>query len=386
MKQIPMTPELEAKIKAIVGPDTDTSGLSVFETIAINTKPLPGKRGTIFEKAVVTPLTLQQMSDSINSGNSLPLIQDHMMMGTPVGRVFEAGVFNTNDGHQELRVLFYLDGTEQTLTQKVNAGSLDEVSVSFLASQMLCSECTFDYFGAESTIENIYTLTCSNGHTIGQDGVHVRLVGLNQFTELSLVTRGAADNAKIVGKSESKLQPATRLRLAARGFEVDGLVCRASKGEDEVSFDPNKLMTDLVAAQAQVLNLTAAATAGATELAAANSARDEALGRLDALNTELASVKSELEAAKALPNNEADYQAALTFIGEVYKNILTASGAEVPAELPKTVAELSAAITEKTNGLTAILPVGGVTTSLQTENSQAKPIINSAFSNRRFDK
>jgi hypothetical protein len=59
-----------------------------------------------------------------------------------------------------------------------------------------------------------------------------------------------------------------------------------------------------------------------------------------------------------------------------------ASGAEAPAELPKTVAELTAAIKDKTNGLTAILPIGGVS---QPNNGDAKPALNaSAFTTRNL--
>lgn len=376
MKQLDMNPELEAQIKAAVGPDVVVEGLAVFEAIAINSRPLPGKRGSIFEAATVSALTLSQMADSINNGNHLPLISDHELMGTPKGRVFSAATGFAADGSVELRVLFYVDPTEETLVSKLNAGSLDEVSVSFLSSQMLCSECGWDYFGSESTAENIYTRTCANDHTVGVDGVHVLLVGLNQFVELSLVSRGAADKPKIVGKSESKLKP-SGLRLAAKGFEVDGLICRASLGEEVVSFDPNKLITDLTNSQAQVITLGADKSRLEGELTAANAQVTELTEKVSTLTTQLSEANSK-------PNNEVDYQAALSYLKDVLKNVLTASGAEVPAELPATVAELTAAINEKTSNLTAILPVGGVSTPAGSENAEKPALVASAFSVRKL--
>src|SRR5690606_3498634 len=149
----------------------------------------------------------------------LPLMSDHELFGEPKGRMFHAGLNYGEDGEIELRALFYLDETEEKLIKKLDSASLDEVSVSFLASSMLCSECGWDYFQF-GTSENFNTRTCENGHTIGEDGVHAELVGLNQFIELSLVARGAADKPKIVGKSQSKLAPQSTYRLAARGFDT----------------------------------------------------------------------------------------------------------------------------------------------------------------------
>src|ERR1044072_2378074 len=133
MKQLPMTPQLAALIKERVGDDVDPTNFAVFEAIALNTKPLPGKRGTIWERAVVPYVTLSQMVSHINAGNHQPLMAIHDLSGTPHGRLFHAGLELTDDG-PEMRALFYLDETEQTPITKLNAGSDDEVSVQFLPS------------------------------------------------------------------------------------------------------------------------------------------------------------------------------------------------------------------------------------------------------------
>lgn len=71
MKRLQLTPELIAKIKTAVGEDVDPSGFAVFESISLNTLPLPGKQGTLFENATTSTLTLKQMADYINA-NGVP--------------------------------------------------------------------------------------------------------------------------------------------------------------------------------------------------------------------------------------------------------------------------------------------------------------------------
>ena len=373
-----MTSELSAQIQAAVGEDVDTEHLAVFEAIALNTKPLPGKNGTIFEQATIMPVTLSQMANSLNDGKHLPLISDHQLMGEPKGRVFAAGLEYAPDGGIELRVLFYLDPTEYNLIAKLNSGSLDEVSVQFLSSQFLCSECGWDYFGPEAVAANFQTRTCINDHTIGTDGVHAELVGLHTFLELSLVARGAADTPKIIGKSASKLAPATKLRLAASGIEIEGLVCRGTQGEEPVTtpIDFTKLTSDLVAAQVGVATLTAGQVALTAE-------RDTLIAQLADAGTQVIALTAERDAALAAPTNEADYQLALTFLTDVYTKVAVAAGKTDAA--PETVALLQAGILELTSDLTAILPVGGVAAPAAAVQADGKPaVVASAFSTRKL--
>lgn len=274
MKQLTITPEIIGWIQAVAGVDVSLEGISVFECIALNTLPLPGKQGSLFEAAVITPLTLRQMADYINA-NGLPLCEDHSTEGPPMGKLFHADVFtNTANGvvSAELRALFYLDPTEQERIVKLNAGVIDEVSVGFLGSQMVCSvsDCGFDYLDDASTIDNVWTRTCGNGHVIGSNGVHVTIDGLNSFFETSLVTRGAADNPKIVGKSASKISaPPSTYRLAAKGSEVNPLALQATLGESDV---------DLTA----VLALLATKTTEHATLVATSTATDAKLTAVEA--------------------------------------------------------------------------------------------------------
>lgn len=382
MKRLELTAELIQLIKDRVGPDVDLDGIAVFESISLNNKPLPGKQGTFWEKAVATPLTLRQISDHIQTGNHIPLMMDHSMAGVPKGRVFEAGIDYSGDGEFELRTLFYLDKTQADLATSIDSGVYDEVSVTFLPTSYLCSECDFDYLGEGANFENFYTRTCADGHQIGTDGVHVRMVGLAHLTELSLVARGAADKPKIVGRSTSKLAPtsASALRLAARGFEIDGLVCQASMGEDQVNTE--KLVADLMAATSQVAVLQAAAGTHETALTAANTARDEALGQVTTLTTERDELQTQLTAAQSANKSE-DATAAVAWLTASLTKLLTAAG-KTAENLPTDVAALTAAIDAETNGLTALIPAGGASEGGTASETEGKPAVSlSAFKTNR---
>lgn len=343
VKQLSLTPQLIQLIKDRVGPDTATDGIAVFEAIALNTKPLPGKNGSLHEQAKVAPITLRQMADSIRGGNHLPLVSDHQLMGEPKGRIFDADLHYEGNGELELRVLFYLDSTEDRLIAKLNSASLDEVSVSFMPTAFLCSECGWDYFDPDATSENFYERTCANGHTIGENGVHADLVGLSEFIEVSLVARGAADKPKIVGKSESKLAPVLYAHLAAQGFDTNGLVVRASKGVESVNNpDLAKLVTDLTDAKASAVTLSAE--------------RDSAKTAQEAAEAEVEELKAKLAAAEAVVPEGS--QEALDFVTEAYTKLATAAGKE--GDAPTAVADLISGIRDLTTDLTAIIPVGGV--------------------------
>lgn len=368
MKRLKLTSELIAKIKTAVGDDVDPSGFAVFESISLNTLPLPGKKGTLFEGAVVSALTLKQMSDSINAGNTLPLMWNHNMETVPVGRVFEAGIGFADAGDTELRTLFYVDPTEAQLAEKVDNGTLDEVSVQFLASEIICSECSFDYRGEEASFENLLTRTCANGHTVGEDGVHVRLIGLAAFTELSLVPRGAANKPKIVGQSQSKLA-APLQRLAAKGFEVSELFVAASLGEHKVDLTAllarnEEIVTENVTLKAQVTSLTGERDTATEALEAANGT----IAERDAAITQLT---ADLEAAQAADGAAAtaERDEAKTYLTEIYNAVAVAAGVENP-QAPETIADLKAGIEQHRAKLSAILPVGGAAASTQTNEPE----------------
>ena len=228
-----------------------------------------------------------------------------------MGKLFHADVFsNVADGvvSAELRVLFYLDPTEQERITKLNAGVIDEVSVGFIGSELLCSVagCGFDYIGQDSGVQNILDKTCADGHVIGENGVHLKVNGLGAFYETSLVTRGAANNPKIIGRSASKLAaPPATYRLAAKGFEVDALVLNATLGEADV---------DLTAVLAQ---LTTKTVEHAT-LVATSAVTDAKLAAVEA-TVAAANLKASTAEA-ALTAKEAELVALQAAAGDAEKN------------------------------------------------------------------
>lgn len=369
MKRLPLTPELIQRIKNAVGEDVDPTGFAVFEAVAVNTHPLPGKDGTIFEKARISSLTIRQMADSINGGNHLPLIANHDDDVISKGRVFYAENHMDDGGEDELRVLFYVDSTEEATAAKLDAGSLDEVSVSFLASQIMCSECGFDYRGPDATRLNLIERTCENNHVIGTDGVYARLVGLSVFTELSLVNRGAAKSAKIVGKSQSKLA-APLQHLAAQGFEVDRLFLQASKGEEDVNVEA--LMTQLTDTKADLKVASGEVTALKASVETLTTENTELSTQVTTLTTELEAAKADNKAAE-LETVNAELSEAKTVMGEMYVKLATAAG-ETNITPPESITELKAGVERYQSKLTAILPVGGV-----TDTAKDKPEVGSKF-------
>lgn len=356
MKQIPLTPDLVAKIQAVAGVDVSTDGLAVFEAIALNTLPLPGKRGSLFANAVNTPLTLRDMAAYINE-HGLPLAEDHMMDGSPIGKVFFGELLMDTAGPDilgELRILFYLDPTETVRIIKLNAGVIDEVSVGFLGAALLCSDCGWDYLGEDSDfLDNVMMMTCANGHVIGTDGTHLNVSGLGQFYETSLVQRGAASKPKIVGKSVARLPSGYSLSLAARGFEVDRLSLTASKGEKTVDFD--NLVTKLTEGSAKNATLT-------IELATVTAALATISAEVTALKA--AAVADATKLADAVTGAAADVVAELnearTVLTEHFTAMFTATGETLPTVLPTKVAELKAGIDARTLKLTSLIPVGGL--------------------------
>lgn len=354
MKQVAITADIEAKLRRVTGPDADLADYAVFETIAINSLPIPGKDGTIWEGAVHTPLTLSQIADHVQADPAgVPVIWSHDADNKPYGRLFWAETKHTPAGELEVRALFFVDPTEKRIAAKINAGSIDEVSIGMGYSQLLCSECGFDYMGDEAEFEHVFTRTCDKGHTIGTDGVHLRLIGLRRFYETSLVTRGAANGAKIVSKENQKLAGTREFALAARGFDTDQLVFTGSatgtSQPKELSMDLTAQLVDVKAdlkvANGQIETLNATITAKDATIASLTEERDAAVAARDA----------------ALADGKAQAaDAAVAYLKDLFKRVAVAAGETIADDqIPADVAALQAGIDERQAKLTALIPTGG---------------------------
>lgn len=352
MKQIAKTPEIIARLKRAIGSDQSVDNLAVYEAIALNSRPLR-KRHPLYNGAVASRSMLLEMAVALE-GESRPLQIMHHGELLPIGRVFFGEVVEKN-GDTELRALFWVDKSETDHIAKIDNGTIDQVSVGVLPKQMICSADGFDFFGADSTFENIFTGTTPDGNTVGENGVYCRMVGLEEFFELSLVGMGGAQNAKIVNSDQSHFSPEHQ-RLAA-GVSLNTLALTATATTDQDTMDLKEYMTQLTATvgenaklEAKNETLTAqleTATTKVTSLEAqvAELSKDDKASQITELTAEKEAAETALAAASA----------ALT---DVAKRVLTASG-KVDAEVPTETDKIVALINDESAGLTAALAGAG---------------------------
>jgi hypothetical protein len=368
MKQVAKTQQVMDRLRAAFGPDVDVSRLAVYETAALNTQPLR-KSGGIFKGARITPATLTQIANSINS-ESAPMRLEHGDEGAPYGRVFYGEVVG-----DEARALFTVDDAE--MVRKIDSGTLDQVSVGFMPAAINCSACGFNFIGSDATFENLYTLTCNDGHTMNENGAHAWVDGMASFQELSLVGKGAAQGARIVGPSESRLAAGNdnyRALAAKAGFSGLALTCEPIETptpKDTLNVDITMQLTAAVEAKTKaemtVISLTEKNTALTDQLAAVKA-------QLDAVDT---------TTAEKLVASEAEVATAVVALTEEAKMILTALQKPVD-NLPTTVAELTALIAEHRAEFAAAIPVGGrAKPSAETGETTTAPARSAAFSTRR---
>jgi len=348
MKQIAKTPDITAKLRASFGPDANIDGLIIYEAVLATNEPIR-KTGGFFQGAVMSPHLLMEMAASLNS-ESVPIRMEHVNSGQPFGRVFSAALLN---GGSELRGLMAVDGTNHPdVTSKLDSGTIDMVSIGISNKHFNCSSCGFDFFAdTDEALTALWTGEDPNGHTIGKNGVHGVLSGLNVFTEVSLVGAGAIKSARVVGPSESRLTPEQQQRLAASaqgGKNVLILSASSPSPDKEIPVDLKEFANSLEAAVTEKVTAT-------VKLAAAEA-------RVAELTAEVASLSAVQADAAKLAVSEAEVAVAVTALSAEAKLILTACG-EADAKIPATIAELTALIAEKRTALSAILPKGGASQS-----------------------
>lgn len=353
MKQIQKTPDITTRLRQAIGGDVDVEGLAVFEAIALNTLPLrknhPLYRGSRADRSL-----LLEMAAALGV-ETRPMQIQHDKEPLPVGRVFHGEVVDRGS-ESELRVLFFVDPTETATIAKINAGSVDQVSVSVLPKHIYNSVSGFDYLGAEADGENVWTGTDNDGNTIGQNGVYGRMVGLDQWMELSLVGMGGAQNARIVSREQSHFGSSYQ-KLAASGLDPNFFVLVASTETEKMDLTAlvaslTDTKVELAQSTAAVATLEAAATASAARIAEleaslANAAKPDA-----DLTAQVATLTASNETATA------DLTAATAALKAVATKVLAASG-KPDAQIPETVAELNTLINETTEALAAALVAGG---------------------------
>lgn len=371
MKELVKTTFIETLLRGAVGPDVDLTALHVFEVTATSTVALRGKTNTIFEDGRITPNTISQLAASVNN-DPIPLMMDHVMEGTPFGKFFYAESIPTDEGEIELRGFIYVDDSDQDILTKIESASIDEVSICFLPERLLCSECGFDFIEAKenSDFMPLLTRTCPDGHIIGQDGVHGRLVGVAETLELSLVSRGAAKKSKIIGPSDAMLGQ-TAQRLAANGVNVlENYYCMTSmkdvEGENKV--DTTKLLETVTKLTSDKAKVDVELNTVKTEIAALTASVETEKARADAAEAKVAELTAEKETLSASladikPEAVESYK---THAGKTYVALKTLSGEE-NASVPEDFNEVMAFIDENHAKLSALIPTDGVSTGADSK-------------------
>jgi hypothetical protein len=159
--------------------------------------------------------------------------------------------------------------------------------------------------------------------------MHLNLIGLDRWTETSLVSKGASSNAKILGRTKQRLGTEHYERLAASGISPEAMILIANTTEPRSPKKMDKEMIEMVNQLAELkagqkfhdLTLTAkdgeiTALKASVETLTAENAKLKDGAELKAAQTELATATAkvtELEASKTTAETElADLKAKLT--------------------------------------------------------------------------
>jgi hypothetical protein len=356
-KKLDITPAIAALIASATDGSTDPSTVSVYEAISINS--LPVNKTNIFEGAVHPENTLRQMADYVAkrpATNHVPVHTNHDQgYGMPVGKVFHAEFVQGTNGVGEVRSLFFVGNNEADTVAKLEAGSIEEVSVGLRYQHLNCSQCGWDYLGADATMMNFLDRMCANEHAIGTDGVHLVLNGLDRWMEQSLVSLGAAQGAKIVARTKSLLGNESYTALAASGIDPSAstLYATLTLPKETDTMEMKDLIKDLTDAKALVLSKDVELGT----LTASVAASQATLAELQASVTTLTAANAAYVASDAA-KIAADRTAAFAFIREEADRLCIASGVE-KVKSEATLDELKASITANRTKLTASIPAGG---------------------------
>lgn len=212
-------PRVKKLLQAQVGEKTDLSQFAVFELRANDTFPISRASGLLLNSRMSSTY-LSQMAEHVTKGNYVPVIQLHQQNDRlPSGRILDAKVYDspTDFNQKDLHVLIYLQASDPD-AQKIDAGIINEVSTGTTPNAVKCSACDFNFYESKDTRRKLwagkdYTPLCDNGHQWGMNGNHLKLDGMKEFREISIVTRGAAPNAQVI-KAEN-------VRLAAESDEIN---------------------------------------------------------------------------------------------------------------------------------------------------------------------
>ena len=254
---------VKQKLQALLGSKFDLSTLAVFEGLANDTLPIKAAGG-MYNNSRMTKAYLEGMATKVQNGEFVPIIKLHNQHGSlPVGRIFDSATFTSSVSEEDhdLHILFYVDQkSEPDLVNKLENGTIAEISTGSSPSSLQCSSCGYDFLASEDNKRRLwagknYTPLCSEGHQWGVGGNHLKLASLASWKETSAVTRGAVTRAHILSEKELRLATQSgEINLAAHADDDKLLLVTLQDGQKAPEFNGavpteqgngNKNMTDI---------------------------------------------------------------------------------------------------------------------------------------------
>jgi regulator of replication initiation timing len=219
--------------------------------------------------------------------------------------------------------------------------------------------------GVESDIMNWFEQTCANGHVIGQDGNHIVLSGLDRWLETSFVGAGAADHAKVVGRSRQIMAKgnAEYQRLAASATPQHAhahtiLFASATHQEKPTMADTNE--AGVAALTTQIITLSTSVGTLTADKAGLTASVTAITAERDALTVKVTELNASVAAGAANAALKADHDTMLAFLQDQSLKAQTAAGVkETDLKKLDKPADLIASLTE--NGKHIALLLAGTT-------------------------
>ncbi len=363
-KRLQITPEITAHLSRALGGPVDPARYAVYEALSANTLPLR-RRGGLYDKAQLSLELLAGVALYLQS-HTAPVHVMHESYTLNVGKVFYGELRG-----DELWTLFFVSLSEEDILAKIDDGTVDEVSLSILPKTLKCSKCGFDFMSPEATWENTLTATCDEGHVMGQDGAYAIVGALDQFNEMSIVSRGAVDGTKIVTQEKSyRLAASVRgtpspfiLRLHAESNTMPG----PAPGDTNGGGNPSVVTANL----SEIIALTTKSAQTEAALSAATTENTTLKAKVTDLEAQLAVYKAKDADLTAAEASKASLAQATAFLTDSFKSVSAALGnltPEVPTELDKLIAGLKAA----GPNLASIYAPGGRANPAVSDSSKAQ--------------
>lgn len=377
-KQLILEGKTLERFKEKFGEDVNPANFYCIRVRAVSTEPI--SQGTIYNGAITTENTLLDMANIVNNTNeNVGVLTMHDSDELNIGRCFYAEVEDEGDVKSLTAYMAILKTEDsESVIRKIENNVLDEVSVSFVPRKAKCSKCGFDYMGDGATAQNWYSMTCDNGHEIGKEGTHLIIDGTDNFSEISVVNRGAAESAKIL---ENEVQSFfSEKGLAAKGDKPNKMriVC-FSKMENCTMGNIEKELEEAkaeIAALQQKLDLESKLKELESVLAEKNAVIAELEAKIAEKQTLIEEGSDSLkEKEEELNASKEAHDKVLTFLKNEVSKVLVASNSK--EEVPEDLDGISKLLGEKQQILASLIPAGGVSTQI---NKKASPKVVCGYS------